>query len=159
MLEKSTDGSFIITTPSIKERPIGSIQTPIRTLHPIMTIAHTGTGIITSPLITEQKKNLFGTKHRTTGIPHRNTGTLNQPFPLTRSWKKPLPTQTLTYYIIKHQSKPETHTPSPICRNKLQAPPLPHPNNQEGERSNSLTITQAIGQNHRSSSSNAFSSS
>ena len=155
MLEKSTNSSYIITALSIKGGPIGSTQTPTRMLHPIMIIAHTRTGIITSLLIMEQKKSLFGTKHRTTGTPYHTTGTLNQPFPPTRSRKKPLPIRTPTHYTIKHQSKPETHTLSPICQDKLQAPPLPHLNNLGEGRSNSQTITQTIGWNCRNSSSNA----
>ena len=128
-------------------------------LHRITTTAHTGTGIIISHSKTEPKKSSFGTKHRTAGIPHYLIGTLHQPFPPTRSWKKILPIQAPTHHISKHRSKPETHTPSPTCRDKPQAPPFPHPNNPEEGRSDSLTITQATERNHRNSSSNvSFSS-
>ena len=71
-------------------------------LHPIMTTAHTGMGITSSPLKTEQKKSSFGMKQRTAGIPYHATGILNQPFPLTWSQKKVLPIQTPTHHIIKH---------------------------------------------------------
>ena len=150
------DSSYIIIAPSIKEEPVGSIQTPIRTLHPITTTAHTGTGITISHQITEQRKSSFGTKHRTTGIPYHAKRTPNQPFPLTWSQKKLLLIQTPTHHIIKHQFKPETHTPSPTCQDKPQAPPPPRLHNPEEGKSNSQTITQAIGQNLRNSFFSAF---
>ena len=124
-------------------------------LHQIMTTAHTEAGIITSHTKTEPKKSSSGMKHRTAGIPHYLIGTLHQPFPRTRSWKKTLPIQALTHHISKHRSKPETHTPSPTCRDKPQALPPPYQNKPEEGKSDSPTITQAIEQNRRSSFSNA----
>ena len=124
-------------------------------LHPTMITAHTGTGASTSHSITEPKKSSFGTKHRTAGIPHYLIGTLHQPFPLTRSRKKILPIQALTHHISKHRSKPKTHTPSPTCWDKLQAPLFLHLNKLEEGKSDFPTITWAIEQNHRSSFSNA----
>ena len=112
-------------------------------------------GITSSSLIMEQRKSSCGTKQRTARIPHHAIGTPHQLFPQTRSRKKVLLTQTPTHHIIKHRSKPKTHTPLPTCRDKLQKPPLPCPYSLEEEKSNSLTITQAIGQSLRSSCFNA----